>query len=252
VTHFLAHSLDKSQRVIDWSKRPLTPAQLTYALNDVVYLSQLYPLVSQQLKEWRREAWIQEEMDFLTCPKTYLPDLAHAWKKVKGWAVLKGLNRHSFYFLSQLAAWREKQASLKNKPRRHILGDDGLCGCVVSFQNQDKRSDYPGGDVQEVCEEIAHNVLQLDPSLLPPVPWESPPAEDEKAAYKALSTLLQDTATKAALAPRLIGTRHDLERLIRQWRQGSVDHHQPLLSSWRQTLFGEQALEVLDRILGQG
>ena len=57
--------VDKSSRFTDWSRRPLTDAQLTYALSDVTYLVTVYEELLQQLEKSGRLAWLSEEMAVL-------------------------------------------------------------------------------------------------------------------------------------------------------------------------------------------
>ena len=61
VHHFLGKTIDKSSRFTDWSKRPLSEKQISYALDDVIYLEQIYPLISAQLANEQKMSWIEEE-----------------------------------------------------------------------------------------------------------------------------------------------------------------------------------------------
>ena len=71
--------VDKSSRFTDWSRRPLTAAQMTYALADVTHLRKIYERLAKQLAESGREAWVAEELSVLTDPETYRADPADAW-----------------------------------------------------------------------------------------------------------------------------------------------------------------------------
>ena len=47
-------TIDKSSRFTDWSRRPLSAAQMTYALADVTHLRQIYEVLARRLEETGR------------------------------------------------------------------------------------------------------------------------------------------------------------------------------------------------------
>ncbi len=99
-------SLDKSSRVTDWSRRPLTDAQKTYALADVTHLRVIYEHLSAELARKGREKWVAEELRVLTDPATYYTLPEDAWKRVK-------TRTNSGRFLAivrELARFREEYA----------------------------------------------------------------------------------------------------------------------------------------------
>jgi ribonuclease D len=64
-------SLDKSHRFTDWTRRPLTAAQIAYAISDVTHLRDVYLALSADLERRGRADWVREEMEVLTSPETY-------------------------------------------------------------------------------------------------------------------------------------------------------------------------------------
>ena len=68
VKKLLNRELDKSSRFTDWSRRPLSDKQLTYAIGDVTHLRDLYPKLRDQLNVNGRAQWLNEEMSVLTNP----------------------------------------------------------------------------------------------------------------------------------------------------------------------------------------
>jgi len=123
VESLLGVSLAKAESRTDWSKRPLTKAQLEYAIDDVRYLQQLYPVILDKLQQGGRSAWPKRDFDRLTNPDTYQLNARSRWQKVKG---LQNLNRQQLAVLRELAAWREEEAAKRNRPRRWIVGDEIL------------------------------------------------------------------------------------------------------------------------------
>ncbi|NOQ94949.1 MAG: ribonuclease D, partial [Methylophaga sp.] len=115
--------LDKAHSRTDWTKRPLDPAQIEYAADDVRYLRDVYKLLTKQLTDKNRTHWLDEDFAILTSTDTYKSDPDNIWRKVKGFGRLKGLQ---LAILQRLAAWREQRAIKSNRPRRWIVKDDIL------------------------------------------------------------------------------------------------------------------------------
>ena len=114
--------LDKSSRFTDWSRRPLTDKQLTYALADVTWLRDIYAYLKAELETTGRAHWLDEEMATLTDPATYETKPEHAWERLK----LRTRNRKALAVLMELAAWRERLAQTQDVPRARILRDEAL------------------------------------------------------------------------------------------------------------------------------
>ncbi|HLS58744.1 MAG TPA: ribonuclease D, partial [Paracoccaceae bacterium] len=122
VRQIVRASVDKSSRFTDWSRRPLSPAQLAYALADVTHLRVIYERLSAQLRKNGREAWVEEELAVLTNPETYRTDPADAWQRLK---FRSGAPRF-IAAVRELARFREETAQKRNVPRNRILKDDAL------------------------------------------------------------------------------------------------------------------------------
>lgn len=123
VESMLGVSLAKTQSRTDWSKRPLRDAQLEYAIDDVRYLAQIYPLMIEQLTSQSRLNWLDKDFSKATDSETYAVHAEERWKKVKGNQILK---RPQLAILKELAAWREERAEKSDRPRKWVLSDDVL------------------------------------------------------------------------------------------------------------------------------
>src|SRR5271154_5592276 len=122
VRQMLRIDLDKSSRFTDWARRPLSDAQLTYALADVTHLARLYPMLRQRLEESGRLAWGEEEMQAITDPALYDVEPENAWRRLRP-------RRHSAKYLAvfrAVAAWRERTAQTRDQPRGRILKDEAI------------------------------------------------------------------------------------------------------------------------------
>jgi ribonuclease D len=181
---------------------------------------------------------------------TYLPDEAKAWKKVKGWGAIPGLTPRGFLFLQKMAAWRERDASTHNLARRYVMRDERLCDLVLAFQKDagSVAASFQDGPLKN---QVMHSGAEVEATAmhdLPRLPTLPPEGEKDRKLTSALTQLLREAATKAALAQRLIGTRDDVERLIRLWHKDpSLVSESCLLQGWRYDVFGKAALELLDK-----
>src|ERR1700686_1724445 len=83
VQRITGDTLDKSNRFTDWSRRPLTDAQISYALSDVTHLRDLYLKLAADLEKRQRTNWVEAEMNVLTSPETYRMDPERSWERLK-------------------------------------------------------------------------------------------------------------------------------------------------------------------------
>src|SRR6056297_458546 len=115
-------SLDKSSRFTDWSRRPLTDAQKTYALADVTHLRGIYEFLAKKLASSGRDKWVEEELRVLTDPETYRTEPGEAWRRIK----TRNMAPRYLAILRELARFREGYAQSRNIPRSRVYKDDAL------------------------------------------------------------------------------------------------------------------------------
>src|SRR6059058_4009527 len=113
VQRITGDTLDKSNRFTDWARRPLTPAQLKYAVSDVTHLRDVYLKLSADLEKRGRTEWMREEMKVLTSPATYRFEPEHAWERLK----TRVRKPKELAVLIEVAAWREREAQARDVPR---------------------------------------------------------------------------------------------------------------------------------------
>src|SRR5262249_20286958 len=110
----------KSNRFTDWTRRPLTDAQLKYAISDVTHLRDVYIKLSADLTARKRTEWVRAEMDVLTDPDTYRMEPEHAWERLKS----RVRKPKELAVLMEVAAWREREAQTRDIPRGRVLKDE--------------------------------------------------------------------------------------------------------------------------------
>jgi len=243
VKRLLAHNLDKTSRFTDWSRRPLSDRQLTYALGDVVHLRDLYPKLRAQLDRSERASWLNEEMALLTDPATYELHPEHAWKRLK----MRIKTPKALAVLMELAAWREREAQTQDVPRSRILKDEAL----YDIASQAPRTPEDLGSLRTLHNGFARSMrgravleavtrgLERDPKTIPPIERGEPTPPEAQAVIDLLRVLLKATAGRHGVAPKLIATSDELEEIA---RAGDIDV--PVLRGWRRKLFGEDALAL--------
>ncbi len=243
VKRLLGRNLDKTSRFTDWSQRPLSDRQLTYALGDVVHLRDLYPQLRAQLDKSERASWLNEEMAVLTDPATYELHPEQAWKRLK----MRIKTPKALAVLMELAAWREREAQTQDVPRARILKDEALydiasqaprtiddLGSLRTLHNGFARSTR-GRAVLEVV----GRGLERDPKTIPPIERGEPMPPEAQAVVDLLRVLLKATAGRHGVAPKLIATSEELEQIAR-----SDDGDAAVLRGWRKKLFGDDALAL--------
>ncbi|MBM3612821.1 MAG: ribonuclease D, partial [Alphaproteobacteria bacterium] len=115
-------NLDKTSRFTDWSRRPLTGAQLDYALADVTHLRVIYEHLSARLGSTGRGGWVADELAVLADPATYRTDPDEAWLRIR----TRSGGPRFLATVRELAKFREAYAQARNIPRTRVIKDDAL------------------------------------------------------------------------------------------------------------------------------
>ncbi|EBA03595.1 ribonuclease D [Rhodobacterales bacterium HTCC2150] len=237
-------AVDKSSRFTDWSRRPLSDAQKTYALADVTHLRVVYEYLAKELEKSKRTKWVTEELGVLTEPSTYIVEPANAWKRVK-------TRTNSGKFMAAvvtLAAFRETYAQSRNVPRNRVFKDDALVE-LASTKPKDmndlnrsrlllreaRRGDIAEGILTAIAR--AENV----PADQIPRPEKGRDKQMVPAALAdLLRVLLKAKSEEYAVAQKLICNASDLDGLA------SGERDLPLLKGWRGEVFGDAAIQLCE------
>jgi ribonuclease D len=242
VRRITGDTLDKSHRFTDWTRRPLSEAQLAYAVSDVTHLREVYQKLSAELDARGRTDWMREEMAALTSPDTYRFEPEHAWERLKA----RARKPKELAVLIEIAAWREREAQERNVPRGRVLKDDAIGDIALhaptSIERLGSLRSLPKGFERskwgEAIVAAVRRGLARDPKALPRLERPKPPINGQ-ASTELLKVLLRMTAERHGVAAKVIATVDDLERIAAD-DQADV----PALHGWRRELFGESALAL--------
>lgn len=241
VKKLLKRNHDKTYQAVDWSVRPLTSRQLEYAIGDVTHLRDIYAILKKRLKETGREAWLEEEVALLTDPKTYAFDPADAWKRMK----LGGKSKTAKAIIIELCAWREQTAQSENVPRARILKDDAIyeiakhtprsADALTRLRAVRDQVRSRGSDILAAVEAA----LNRDRADMKDTETNADLPASTAATIDLLRVLLKAVAADLNIAPKLLASSEDLEKLVL-----SDAANIPALTGWRRGLFGEKALAL--------
>ena len=235
--------LDKSSRFTDWSARPLSEKQLSYALADVTWLRDIYRELRKQVEATRRWDWVEDELAVLRSIDTYVVKPEQAWERLK----MKFNRPRDLAALKVLAQWRERRAQETDQPRSRVLKDDVIAELAtqrpLTSEAFDKLRAVPRGFGRSSAagEIIAllKDVEALPKSDLPAMPERYRGPSPKGAVGDLVRVLLKAVAEQHGVAARIIATSDDIDALVLD-----DDADVPALKGWRRKLFGEKALAI--------
>jgi len=235
--------IDKSSRFTDWSRRPLSEAQIAYALADVTHLRTVYTKLAAKLAKTGRTAWLTEEIAFLTAVETYEQKPENAWLRLRS----RARKPRDLAILMELAAWREDEAQSRDVPRSRVLKDDTLIDIALSAPDSIEalgrlRTIPQGYERSKTGQDVVtcvQRVLQRDVATYPKPERDRPSSSAASAVVQLLKVLLQSISERHQVAAKMIATVDELETIA---NDGEADT--PALKGWRYELFGQQALEL--------
>ena len=237
-------SVDKSSRFTDWSRRPLSEGQKSYALDDVTHLRVIYEYLVAELEKSGRTHWLAEELSILTDPQTYLVEPTEAWRRVR----TRTASGKFLALVRELAQFRETYARDSNIPRSRVFKDDAL----LELASTKPRSVKDLGKSRMLLREgrsgpVADGILTAIEAGLAADPADYPQADDShdklqinSALADLLRVLLKAKSESANVAQKLIATSSDLDLIA------AGERDVPALKGWRHEVFGRDALSLCE------
>jgi ribonuclease D len=245
VTAELDIHLPKTETRTNWLKRPLSPAQLEYAADDVRYLLDIQRKQQAELQEVDRDAWLQDECTKL-CSRSFVNqvDYTEIWTRVKG---KERLRPHELVVLQEAAIWREQQAINNDRPRRRILKDDLMIEIAVRQPNNSTELARIG-NINRILEPAAIDSLAEAINSAHDKPESAWPSnrrrqlsEGQNKALTAVLAHIKSTANRLGISQGMLCNRKNAEKLV----LGNRDL--PVLSGWRLEYIGSDLLQLVDQ-----
>lgn len=241
-------SLDKSSRFTDWSRRPLTDAQKTYALADVTHLRVIYERLAAKLAKNKRAHWVEEELQTLTNPETYMTRPEEAWKRVK----TRTNSARMLAIVRALAEFREAHAQSNNIPRNRVFKDDALIELAStkpqSFDDLQRSRlllrEARKGDIAKGILAAVASALALQPEHLPKVDKKEDAPDSNPAISEMLRVLLKAKTEHLGVAAKLIASASDLDAMA------AGERNLDMLRGWRAEVFGDVAKRLCQGEIG--
>lgn len=237
-------AIAKTHSRTDWSIRPLAPAQLAYAADDVIHLGAIYQTLLARLQDQGRLDWVREETQFLSDPRLYDPPAEEAWLRIGGSAQL---NARQVAALQLLATWREMQARQQDCPRNWVVKDEIL----VELARQQPKSLEELKLIRGLDDRLAKRFGSLllrtvrEAAALPLPAWQprKRAADRDSPALEALldvfSAVVRVRAAEQMINPSVLASRKELREFI------EAPSAAKLLHGWRKPLVGDDLFAML-------
>src|ERR1700712_1261292 len=251
VSSLTGGSIDKAHRFSDWSARPLSSAQITYAAADVTHLREVYLRLRQRLEQENRLSWVAEEMAILTRPETYRPDPDAMWERLRP----RTTNRRLLGVLRAAAAWREREAQRVDIPRQRLVRDESLLEIAATAPESPEALARCRGVTRGFAENRSGAGLlaaiaaaqALPEDALPEAQKQREGARPSPALVALLKVLLAAKCEEHDVAPKLVASSDDIDRLAI-----GAPPDIPALGGWRRLVFGDDATALKEGRLALG
>lgn len=237
--------LKKVDSFTDWSARPLSESQLSYAEDDVVYLPQIYEAQCKALEQKGRLGWLDDELRELLDPETYMPDEADRFRRLKH---VGQLSRRQMAAAREMAAWREIEARKRNVPRKWILTDEQI---VESCKREPRTIDdlfMIRGMRERLTTRDARALIELVVAALDSAPdaWPELPAAGRSepnvdTQVDMLMAVVRIRAKQNGIAIPTLASHSDLVDIARG-HYDDVD----ILKGWRRDIVGAELVDLLE------
>lgn len=250
ISKLLGKSLPKGETRTDWRRRPLSDSQITYALQDVLYLEQIRNLLVGQIEKLGRLSWLESEM-LAWQQQVEDAESGERWRRVSG---ISGMSARALAILRELWYWREEEARRRNLPPKRVLRDDLLVELAKRGTADPKRiaavRGLERGDLQRHLPKIAaciERALALPESQYPRH-LRGSSLSQLTLIGQFLSTALGSICRTKQVAPSLVGTAQDVRELIAyrlNLEEYEADELPILAQGWRAEVVGQMIDDLL-------
>ncbi len=230
----------KSHTRADWSKRPLREALLQYAAEDVEHLLPAYDTLSERLEQKGRSEWAREDSHALLDSRLYEIDAAGAIERLKGARNFRGRRRAA---AARLAAWREKEAIKRDRPRQWIARDNVLLEIAYHLPGSRRELERLDGIPPKLVSRVGKRLLEEvaesardENGYRPP----KPPSESQKQLLREMQSEVSRVAKELGIATETVASKRELSAII---ISGNRDSR--VFGGWRKDVIGAALQRLL-------
>lgn len=242
-------SIGKSQTRTDWSRRPLSAAQLSYAADDVLHLHDIAVRLQSRLQELGRAHWAEEDCAQLSNPQLYDPDPERAWTRLKG---ISQLAPKAGGIARAIAAWREHLAREKDLPRSWILSDSAIFNLAHADPRSTPQVHAAASETAGWSEPVLASLLnaiktsESIQSSAEAMAQDTRPTPEQKALMNALAQIVDKRATELGVSAEILATRSELKSMVMSSKP-LTDLNPAALRGWRKEQIGDLLSEAIKK-----
>jgi len=251
VKHYTDIELDKSESRTDWTKRPLTEKQLSYASADVDHLFSIYPKLLAEITQAGFLAYAQLETQSMI-DKKFTPIIeSDMYLNIKmSWR----LNPKQLNSLKYLASWRFQQAKKRDLPIGFVAKDHTLMALAQSNPNSVSAMLALEGvetlDIRHKGKAMLAVLAQADKAEVSSYPEKITRLDEYpgyKQIFKKVKTFLITASEQNGLAIENVASKKQINQFL-TWqfdlngaRNSSANVE--LITGWRNELLGQTLLD---------
>jgi ribonuclease D len=213
VQQLLQLTLDKAETTSDWLQRPLSPAQLEYAADDVRVLLPMYRALKENLAAQDRLHWLEQDCERLVeTSRKNEPD-AQPHHRIKTSNQMLEIEQRKLW---RILRWRDEKAKQRNLPKSWVLDTQVACDVVQRLWRDEEH-------FQREFDRLAPKSSKRGPELWKLLSDEHIESEfmpspgtlegASQSRYKALKLRADQIASDLGLKPETIATRKLLEAM---------------------------------------
>ncbi|MBR9983701.1 MAG: ribonuclease D [Wolbachia endosymbiont of Homalodisca vitripennis] len=240
VEQYQGIALDKIKaKNSDWLRRPLSEDQLDYAINDVVYLYDLYQILCNKLEESNRMSWFQEEMELLIDINKYLHSPKDAWRRIK---FNYEANPRLMLVVKAVSEWQETLAQRYNINRNKVINNAVIIGLIEkNVERIDEVLDDLERNTKNIKEEDLLEFMNIFNENEKEFVQQNYTLSDnyDKSVFDILSIILESKCKENNISRKLVSSKDELAGSI----SGQIDK---LFKGWRYDFFGKSVESFLN------
>ena len=246
VRELLGVELAKDQTRSDWMRRPLSAAQLRYAVDDVAHLLTLHERLHERLHALERMPWLDEETARVLRRGATDDAASRVYERL---APRAGDDAAARGRLEALCAWRESAARDLDRPRRHVLDDDLLVALARTAPTRretlESMPEWRDRRARRHADPRALLDALREAAAAAPAAAPVPDLAPHRQALNSMRRAVADAARELAIDPSVLAPRRLLEKALVQVRVLGEPRLPEELRGWRARYLEEALMKCL-------